>query len=346
MMTINRTTDSALLMQALSCKNSSRPPVWLMRQAGRHLAAYRNLRKKYSFLELYHDPDLIAEVTLLPIHAYGLDAAILFSDILVIPEALGLGLHFEEKLGPVFDRPLKSVTDIVQLANPDLTRLLFVQKGIKCIKTILDKPLIGFCGAPFTVASYMIEGGSSRDLKKTKRWMFEDPASFHLLLTKIADWSIAYLQMQIDAGVNAVQIFDSWANTLAHAQFHEFSLAYLQYILDRLKRPETPVILFCRGSSVFAPELAKIGPHAISIDWNCHLKEMRRRVGYPVALQGNLDPDILYAPLSHIEKEVGRLLDEMHGDKGFIVNLGHGIAPDVTEDAVRTLVECVKQRGA
>lgn len=339
-------TEPHLFMQALRCDNLSRPPVWLMRQAGRHLAAYRNLREKYTFLELFHDPDLIAEVTLLPIQTYDLDAAILFSDILIIPEALGLGLRFEEKVGPIFDRPIQSVKDIENLAKPDLANLLFVQKGIKRIKSISNKPLIGFCGAPYTVASYMIEGGSSRDFKKTKKWMFEDPASFHLLLTKIADWSIAYLQMQIDSGVDTVQIFDSWANTLADAQFQEFSLAYLNYILKGINRPQTPVILFCRGSSVFAPDLAKIGPNAIGIDWNCNLKEMRKKVVYPIALQGNLDPDVLYAPLRQIEKEVNRLLDDMQGDKGFIVNLGHGVAPDVSEDAVRTLVECVKQRGA
>jgi uroporphyrinogen decarboxylase len=340
------TLDSDLFMQALHCQNTSRPPVWLMRQAGRHLAAYRTLREKYSFLELCHHPDLIAEVTLLPIHTYDLDAAILFSDILVIPEALGLGLRFEDRIGPILDKPIRSVREIEQLPNPDLTSLDFVKQGIHRIKSLTNKPLIGFCGAPFTVASYMIEGGSSRDFKKTKKWMFEDPASFHLLLTKIADWSIAYLQMQIDSGVNAVQIFDSWANTLAYAQFQEFSLAYHQYILEGIKRPQTPVILFCRGSSVFAPALAKIKPKGIGIDWNCNLKEMREKIGYPIALQGNLDPDILYAPLRQIEKEVTRLLDDMQGDKGFILNLGHGVAPDVTEDAVRTLVECVKRGSA
>lgn len=337
--------ESHLLLHALRCENNSRPPVWLMRQAGRHLAAYRKLRARYSFIELFHHPELIAEVTLLPIRTYDLDAAILFSDILIIPEALGLGLRFEEKKGPLFDRPLQTAHDIIQLPNPDITPLFFVQQGIQHIKSQSNKPLIGFCGAPFTVASYMIEGGSSKDLKKTKKWLFEDPASFHQLLVKIADWSVAYLQMQIDAGVDAIQIFDSWANFLGYHQFQEFSLAYLKYILDRLNRPQTPVILFCRSSSVFAPELAKIGPHAIGMDWNCQLKQMRQIVGYPIALQGNLDPDVLYAPLREIEKEVNRLLDEMQDDKGFIFNLGHGVPPDVSEDAVRTLVECVKKRG-
>lgn len=331
-------------MHALRCENLSRPPVWLMRQAGRHLAAYRSLRQKYSFLEMYQNPELIAQVTLLPIQAYDVDAAILFSDILVIPDALGLGLRFEEQVGPVFERPIQMVEEIENLPEPDMSRLHFVLEGIQQIKAQLTKPLIGFCGAPFTVASYMIEGRSSRDFKKTKQWLFNDPASFHCLLKKIADWSIAYLQLQIDAGANAVQIFDSWANALAYPQFREFSLAYLDYILKGLHRPEVPVILFCRGSSVFAPQLAEAAPQAIGIDWNCNLKDVRSRIGYPIALQGNLDPDILYAPLPKIRDEVGKLLDAMQGDRGFIVNLGHGVAPDVTENAVRTLVECVQQR--
>lgn len=335
-------TETHLLIQALRCKNTNRPPVWFMRQAGRHLASYRALRQKYSFMELYHHPDLIAEVTLLPMQAYDLDAAILFSDILVVPEALGLGLHFEDKRGPVFERPLNLAEDVQNLPSPDISKLLFVEEGIKRIKARLTKPLIGFCGAPFTVASYMIEGGSSHNFKKTKKWLFSDPESFHLLLKKIADWSIAYLRLQIDAGVNAIQIFDSWANLLAHTQFREFSLGYLQYILDNLQRPDIPVILFCRGSSVFAPFLSRIQAQAIGLDWNANLKDIRQKIPYPTALQGNLDPDILYAPLRKIKEEVNHLLSEMAGDRGFIFNLGHGIAPDVSEDAVRSVVECVK----
>ena len=190
----------------------------------------------------------------------------------------------------------------------------------------------------------MIEGRSSQDFKKTKQWLYRDPQSFHLLLKKIADWSIIYLRLQIDAGVQAVQIFDSWANILADNQFKEFSLAYLRYIVDNLDRPKTPVILFCRGSSVFAPQLAQLNANAVGLDWNCCMKEMRQKIGYPVALQGNLDPDLLYAPLQKIESEVNQLLDQMQGDKGFILNLGHGIAPDVSETAVRKIVDCVMKR--
>ncbi len=328
-----------LFLDAIHCKNISRPPVWIMRQAGRHLASYRALRKRYSFLEMCHEPDLITEVTLLPITAYGMDAAILFSDILVIPEAMGLGLRFEENIGPLFEHPINSVADIEALPEPNTAKLHYVAKGINQLKKQLTIPLIGFAGAPFTVASYMIEGKSSRDLKKTKQWMLKDPASFHLLLKKIANWTTAYLHMQIDAGVDAIQIFDSWANALSYDAFGEFSLSYLQNLIAHLK---TPSILFCRGSSVFAPQLAEISPNCIGLDWNCHLPSLRKKIAPSIALQGNFDPDLLYAPLPHIEKTVKKTLAEMAGEPGYIVNLGHGIAPDVTEDAVRTFVDCVK----
>lgn len=335
-----------LFLQALQCRPVNRPPVWLMRQAGRHLASYRALRQRYSFLEMCHEPDLITRVTLLPLEAYDVDAAILFSDILVIPEAMGVGLRFEEQIGPIIERPVATSQQVDALPLPtDLSELQFVAQGIRQLKSQLRVPLIGFCGAPFTIASYMIEGKTSRDLKKTKRWMLSDPESFHRLLDKIAVWTIHYLQLQIAAGVDAIQIFDSWANSLAHAQFREFSLAYLQRILEGIRHTSIPTILFCRGSSVFAPQLAELQPAGIGLDWNCHLPEMRRRIPHSIALQGNLDPDLLYAPLSTLEKEVNRLLEEMEGKPGFIFNLGHGVAPDVSEEAVRTLVNCVKRKA-
>jgi uroporphyrinogen decarboxylase len=331
-----------LFLQALHGRNDSRPPVWLMRQAGRHLASYRKLRERYSFLEMCHEPDLIAHVTLLPIEAYEMDAAILFSDILVIPEAMGVGLRFEEQTGPVIERPILNRGDIEKLPSPDPSKLHYVAEGIRLLKSQLKVPLIGFCGAPFTVASYMIEGKSSRDLKKTKKLMLQDPEGFHALLKKIMEWSAAYLKLQIGAGVDAVQVFDSWANFLAYHQFREFSLAYLEYLLKSISDKKVPAILFCRGSSVFAPHLAELKPAGIGIDWNCQMAQMRKVIPSSIALQGNLDPDILYAPLPQIRREAARLLDEMEGDRAFIFNLGHGVAPDVSEEAVRTLVECVK----
>jgi uroporphyrinogen decarboxylase len=332
----------SLFLDALRCRNMGRPPVWIMRQAGRYMASYRAIRSKHSFLEMCHHPELIAEVTLLPIRQFGFDAAILFSDILVIPEALGLGLHFEEGKGPIIQRPICSREDIKRLGTPNIASLDYVRKGIEILKKELKIPLIGFCGAPFTVASYMIEGGSSRDLKKTKQWMLSDSTSFHQLLKIIADWSIAYLRMQIRAGVEAVQIFDSWANYLAHHQFREYSLAYLKYILNGLKETKVPNILFCKGSSVFASQLSEINPSGIGLDWNCDITQMRTIVPKNIALQGNLDPDILYAPKEVIRGEVTRILEGMKGDPGYIFNLGHGIHPDIPEEAVRFLVETIK----
>lgn len=331
-----------LVLDALQCRNQGRAPVWLMRQAGRYMPQYRAIRKKHSFLEMCHDPELAAEITLLPIRVFGFDAAILFSDILVIPEALGVGLRFEETKGPIIERPLETVQDIERLPRPSIPQSLhFVKEAIQLLRPQLKVPLLGFCGAPFTVASYMIEGGTSRDLKKTKQWMMREPKSFHNLLNHIADCTIDYLNLQVEAGVQAVQFFDSWAHVLSHGQFREFCLPYLAKLKAGLKKP-LPVIFFCRGSSVFAPDLAELSPSAISIDWNGDLKKMRSAISPTIALQGNLDPDFLYAPPKLLQKEIKRLLKAMKGEPGYIFNLGHGIHPDVTPDAVKTLVETVQ----
>jgi uroporphyrinogen decarboxylase len=314
-----------------------------MRQAGRYMPQYRAIRERYSFLDMCHTPALAAEVTLLPIEAFGMDAAILFSDILVIPEILGVGVHFPDKVGPVIEFPLNTIEDIEKLPYPDVREKLgYVDAIIRLLKPSLSVPLIGFCGAPFTLASYMIEGGMSRDLKKTKQWMLRSPASFHILLDRLAALCIDYLHLQIDAGVQAVQIFDTWASVLAMSQFREFSLHYLERITKEIKRRGTPVILFCRGSSVFAPMLAEASPAAIGVDWNIDISQLRPAVGYPIALQGNLDPDILYAPRHTIQKEALRIVESMRKDSGFIFNLGHGIHPDTPMDSVKALVEIVK----
>lgn len=333
-----------LLLKALRCQNTtSRPPLWIMRQAGRYMPEYRALRSKYSFLEMCHNPELVAEVTQLPIRSFGMDAAILFSDILVIPEALGVGLRFEDTKGPIIERPLNSAFDVASLPTVSISeKLSYVDQSIRLLKPELKVPLIGFCGAPFTVASYMIEGGSNRDLRKTKQWLLRDPLSFHRLLTKLTDDTIEYLKMQINAGVDAIQIFDSWAHVLGHTQFREFSLAYFDRILNAIRQFDIPVILFCRGASVFATQLAQIAPSAISLDWNSDILQMRKIIPGKVALQGNLDPDVLYAEPSIIRKEAKRILDGMKGEPGYIFNLGHGIHPDISPDAVKVLVEFVK----
>ena len=333
---------SSLIIDALHCKNKQRAPVWIMRQAGRYMPEYRALRAKYSFLEMCHHPELIAKITQLPLMSFGMDAAILFSDILVIPEALGMGLHFDDGVGPIIDRPLHSAKDVEALPNINMKEALnYVVKGIDLLLPELKVPLIGFCGAPFTLASYMIEGKSSKDLLKTKQWMFRDPISFHLLLEKLTDHCVDYLEAQIEAGVEAIQIFDTWAGMLAYTQFYEFSLQYLEKIIKRL-HSKVPVILFCRGSSYFAPDMAKISPNAISVDWNAHLPTLRKLIPSNIALQGNLDPDILYASHETIKRETKSLLDSMKGDPGYIFNLGHGITPLVPVEAVKVLVNTVK----
>jgi len=331
-------------LKALGCRNQGRPPVWLMRQAGRYMPEYRAIREKHSFLEMCHHPELVAEVTLLPIKALDVDAAILFSDILMIPEALQVGLRFEDKVGPIIERPIRTAAAVQHLPSGGVCESLqFVAQGIRLLKPQLKVPLIGFSGAPFTVASYMIEGGSSRDLRRTKQWMLEDPAGFHSLLEKITAHTIDYLKMQIEAGVDALQIFDSWANYLAYPQFLDCSQRYLRKIVDALRPSGVPCILFCRGSSTFAPDLAALKPAGISVDWNASLATLRRTIPSSIALQGNLDPDILYAPHAVIKQEVKRLLKSMQNDAGYIFNLGHGLCPDMSVDAVRTLVDTVKE---
>lgn len=338
-----RTITNNKLLEALKGENKAPPPVWLMRQAGRYMPEYRAIRARHSFLEMCHQPELIVEVTQLPLKAFGMDAAILFSDILVIPEALGVGLSFDEGKGPVIARPLRTEKDVDQLPSIHVPEKLdYVAMGIKLLQLELNVPLIGFCGAPFTIASYMIEGGGSRDLLKTKQWMLNHPESFHKLLGKIVDVTAQYLELQIQAGVDAIQIFDSWANYLSWSQFKEFSFAYMEQLTKRLKKYEIPVILFCRGSSVFASKLVEAAPQGISLDWNCDISLMRQMIPFSIALQGNLDPDILYAPRYKIEQEVTQLLNSMHGDPAFIFNLGHGIKPDTPYDAVKVLVDTVK----
>lgn len=328
-------------LDALNCQNKEGPPpVWLMRQAGRYMPEYRAIRKKHSFLSMCHEPELIAEVTELPIRAFDMDAAILFSDILVIPEAFDVGLRFDDGIGPIIERPVRSKEEIPKCINIT-EKLSYVKEGIELLKPRLSVPLIGFAGAPFTVASYMIEGKTSKSLSLTKEWMFKDPAGFHALLNTITEATISYLQMQEKAGVDAIQIFDSWANALAPKQFEEYSLFYMNKIKESLS---LPTILFCRGSSLTAGKIAALKPAGISIDWNGSISDIRREIGPSIALQGNLDPDVLMAPPDILKEEIRSLLDSMKGDPGYIFNLGHGILPHTNPDAVKVLVETIRER--
>lgn len=321
-------------LQALSCKNEGRPPVWIMRQAGRYLPEYQEIRKKYSLEEMFRSPELIFEITKQPLDILGVDAAILFADILHIPLSLGLDVTFPGKGGPVVSPTIASCDDLLQVCpRPIEESLWFVKEGISLLKKELDVPLIGFCGGPFTVMTYMTG-------KKVKKWLYSDPESAHDLLQMITDQSIAYLQMQIKEGVDAIQIFDSWANLLSRTEFDRFALPYLQQIVKAIE--PFPVILFSRASSHFVEEFVSIKPHAISFDWTYPLHEIRRRVPSSIAVQGNLDPELLYAPLPVIEKETLKLLDSMEGDPGFIANLGHGVLPDIPVNHVRMFVDTIK----
>lgn len=334
---------SSIFLNALKCQNRSRPPVWLMRQAGRYLPEYREMRQKHTLIDMFHNPEQVAQVTHMPLKRFGFDAAILFSDILVVAEALGVGLTFEESIGPVIQRPINTERDIDNLSKKSVHESLgYVAQAIKHILVDLKVPLIGFCGAPFTVASYMIEGGSSKELSKTKKWLMTHPETFHKLLDRITQTTIEYLNMQIDAGVQAIQIFDSWANYLSHHHFMEFCLAYHQKIIQGIKNKNIPIILFCKGSSVFAKDLATIKPAGISLDWNLDISDARKVIPHSIAVQGNLDPDFLFAPPQILQKELHRMLEAMEGDPGYIFNLGHGIKPTTPLDSVKLLVDTIK----
>jgi len=324
-------------LNALHCRNKGRPPVWIMRQAGRYLPEYRELRSNYSFHEMTHRPELAAEVTLMPIQRYEFDAAIIFSDILVIPEALGFPFEFVDGVGPILGEPV-TPQDVPHLKEQN--SLQFVAEAIKLVKSKLSVPLLGFCGAPFTIASYMIEGGSSRDLKKTKQWLFQDPKSFHELLEILTESIIRHLKLQVEAGVDAVQLFESWAIHLGLSQLREFSFPYLQRIFREV---DVPTLVFGRGTAAYVDELAELGPNGISVDWSCDISQIRKKIPQNVALQGNLDPHILYASPDTIRQECRKILASMENDPGFIFNLGHGILPDIPTESVKTLVETIKE---
>ena len=329
-------------------------PVWMMRQAGRYLPEYRATRAKAGdFLSLCKNTELATEVTLQPLQRFPLDAAILFSDILTIPDAMGLGLYFAEGEGPKFQRPISSQADIENLSVDVLSDLHYVMDAVTMIRQALDGavPLIGFTGSPWTLATYMVEGGSTREFKKVKRLLYANPTAMHLLLDKLAIVVTNYLNAQIDAGAQAVQIFDTWGGVLSHASYLEFSLAYIQKIIAGLKlnRPDgtvVPVIAFTKGGAPWLDAISQCGCHAVGLDWTVDLGVAKAKVGSQVALQGNMDPNILLAPISVIEEEVKRLLasyGQHDADSGHVFNLGHGITPDVEPEHAAAFIEAVKQ---
>lgn len=335
-----------IFLKAANSEITERPPVWMMRQAGRFMKEYWDIKNKYSFLEMCKTPEIAADVTMLPIDLLDVDAAILFSDILVTAEAMGGQLSFEAGVGPLFANPVKNEADIeALLVDGTEDRLKYVADAIKVIQQRLNgtKPLIGFAGAPFTVMSYLIEGGSSKDFKKTKLFIHNQPALAHKLLQKIADVTVMYLNMQIAAGVNALQLFDSWALALSWDDYNEFSHRYNTQIISKLNRTGIPIISFCKGSSVFAPLMAEAKPDVISIDWNADLLDMKNKLPKGIAVQGNLDPFVLYADKKVIKERIHKLFERMRGTEGFIFNLGHGIMPDIPFDNVKFAIDTVRE---
>jgi len=336
-------------INALLKKEVSRTPIWVMRQAGRYLPEYRATRKKAGdFLTLCKSSDLACEVTLQPLDRFDLDAAILFSDILTIPDAMGLGLHFVEGEGPKFTQPLSTLKDIGQLQKPDVSKeLSYVSNAVSVIKKNLKGrvPLIGFSGSPWTLATYMVEGGSSKTFSKVKALMYENPKHMHQLLDVLADTIIDYLNSQIEAGADSVMIFDTWGGLLNKESYENFSLRYMAKIVDGIKREYEgkiiPVTLFTKGGSAWLEQIAATGCDAVGIDWTVEIGEAERRVGSQVALQGNLDPSVLYASPEVIKTEAYKILDQFKGSTGHVFNLGHGITPEVDPDSMKVLVDAV-----
>ncbi len=321
-------------------------PVWIMRQAGRYLPEYRAIREKISFLELCKTPDLAAEVTVQPVARLDVDAAIIFSDILIPVEAMGLHLELGDA-GPRFPTPVRSSADIERLGIPDPEeRTGFVGDAIrKARRALSDRvPVIGFAGAPFTLAAYMVEGGSSKSFTQIKRLMFERPELAHALLDKLTETVILYLKMQVAAGVRAVQVFDSWGGELSPIDFEAFSLPYLARIVSTLKATGVPVILFGTSMSTLLPQMKRTGADVIGLDWRIHIDEGRRILGPNVAVQGNLDPMALFLPEKELQARVEDILHRA-GPTGHIFNLGHGILPSTPPEAARALVDAVHRLG-
>lgn len=338
-----------IFLRALLKQPIDRTPVWMMRQAGRYLPEYRQVREQAgSFLDLCTNPELACEVTLQPLRRFKFDAAILFSDILTIPDAMGLGLYFTEGEGPKFKSPIKTATDINKLSIPDPhSELKYVIDAVSLIRKSLEGsvPLIGFSGSPWTLATYMVEGGSSKSFQKVKGLMFDQPKLMHTLLNKLAQSVALYLNAQIAAGAQAVMLFDTWGGMLSTEDYHEFSLFYAKQVKSLLtdgpNGEKIPSIFFTKGGGLWLEAMADSGYDALGLDWQTDLHNARTRVGNKVALQGNMDPVTLYASPETITEKVKVVLEKYGKGSGHVFNLGHGILPDINPEHVKAMVDAV-----
>ena len=339
------------LLRALLRQPVDVTPVWMMRQAGRYLPEYRATREKAgSFMDLCKTPELACEVTIQPLERYPLDAAILFSDILTIPDAMGLGLYFEEGEGPKFERPVQDAAAVKALGIPDAeSDLGYVMDAVRTIRRELDGrvPLIGFSGSPWTLATYMVEGGSTKNFAKVKGMMFDRPDLMHELLSKTAASVTDYLNAQIAAGAQAVMIFDTWGGVLTPRDYRDFSLSYMERIIHGLNREnegrKVPVIMFTKGGGEWLEMMAATGCDALGLDWTTNIDDARARVGDKVALQGNMDPCILYASPDRIRSEVATILESYGQGTGHVFNLGHGIHPNIDPANPGAFIEAVHE---
>jgi uroporphyrinogen decarboxylase len=337
-----------LFLRACRKEPIERTPIWVMRQAGRYLPEYRAVREKSDFLTMCKTPELATEVTLQPIDLIGTDAAIIFSDILVIPEAMGMELEMIESKGPVFHKPIRNEQDAAQLKTIDPHKdLKYVLDAVSLTKKELNGrvPLIGFSGSPWTLLTYMVEGKGSKTFSEIKKLIYTNPKLAHSLLDKIAVAAADYLSAKIEAGADAVQIFDTWGGILSPSDYSEFSLQYITKIISMIKRDKEPVIVFSKGVHNNFPEIAASGADVVGLDWTMDMAKVKAEIGGKVALQGNLDPTVLYGTKERIKEEAEKVLASFGKGSGHIFNLGHGILPDIKPENLKTLVDYIKQES-
>jgi uroporphyrinogen decarboxylase len=333
-----------LFLRALKGETVERPPVWMMRQAGRYLPEFMEIKKDFDFFTRCQTPEIASEITVQPIRRFGMDAAILFSDILVIPQAMNIEVLMKPDFGPYLPNPIRTQKDVDAVLVPNVhTELDYVMKAIKATKEKLNDeiPLIGFAGSPWTILCYCVQGQGSKNFDKAKEFCFTQPLAAHQLLQKITDTTIAYLKAKVAAGVNAVQIFDSWGGMLSPTDYQEFSWKYNQQIIDALK-DETPVIVFGKGCWFALGDMAKSGAAALGVDWTCSARNARYLTGGDITLQGNFDPARLLSPPADIRRMVTQMINEFGKDK-YVANLGHGILPNVPVDNARAFIDAVKE---